>query len=174
MNSTCVCMRIWLLPITIKIGPDPRPREYTLKTLLNAFVATLLLGNLGSIEAAPAQFSGKVTVKHGRFLLADPAAHVTVELRGDQVRQFVGKTVTVTGEIAVGATPVTGAGSVVLVSTIALADRAVAAGTGTKSGSSGALSGAKLGAIGIAATGGLIGGYAAGSLSGDEQPASRP
>jgi hypothetical protein len=109
------------------------------------------------------KLKGKVTRINGKYLITDDITHVTVELRGKGLDQFVGKVVTLTGSVIPGAAPVAGAAEVVAITSISV----VAGGA--------LLGGAALGAIiGGVAAGVTIGALAAtGTFSENPQPVSR-
>jgi len=106
--------------------------------------------------------SGCVVNKSNAAVLVDQTGNQVFELRGNNVRNFIGKRANVTGTLATGATPVTGASQVVNVSSITAGTGGdcapVAArigGTMTAAGIAGGAAAAGAGAAGGAAAAGV-------------------
>jgi len=65
--------------------------------------------------APPTTLTGKVVESHGHYLLTDDTAGITVELKGPNLAQLVGKRVEVTGTLDTAAQPAAGATHVLAV-----------------------------------------------------------
>lgn len=110
--------------------------------------------------AASVKMTGVVQSQDGKFYLTDNTTKVKVELRGQNLKQYVGKTVTVSGSSIPGAAASGGATQVVQVASVA----AVAAAIGA-AGAGAAAAGAAAG-IGTGATVAIVGGVAAAATVG--------
>jgi len=125
--------------------------------------------------SAPAevQMSGTVVLKDGKYFLSDEKSHSTVELRGNAVKRYAGKRVTVTGHAMQGATLSAGLTEIIVVSKIGTA--VAVAGAATAAATATGVSAVALTAIGAtAAAAGTVGGLYASGAIGEDQPASRP
>jgi len=127
---------------------------------------------------------GILQKKGGTYLLTDDTTNVTVELRGSDLSNLVGKKVQISGSIIAGATPVAGATEVVNVAqSSAVAAAAVGAGAagagaaGTGAAGAGATTGLSTTAIVLGGTavaaGGTLGGLAAAGTFSDSSSVSR-
>lgn len=121
------------------------------------------------IGQAAATMSGALKVESGKFFLTDEASGVTVEVRGERLQKYVGKSITVTGQVTPGPA---GSPEVLIVTgvsrTAAVAGKTAAA--GIKAGMSKAAIVGIAGA-GTAATVGSL--YATDVIAGEEAPVSR-
>jgi hypothetical protein len=120
-------------------------------------------------NSAEVQMSGMVLFKDGRYFLRDEKSGRTIELRGNAVKHYSHKRVTVSGR----ATGPPGSTEVILVSKISTGT-AGAGPTAAPAATTKGMSGVTMTAIGTAAAAGLVGSlYLSGSI-GEDQPASRP
>ena len=103
---------------------------------------------------ATVTITGVVTTKDGKYFLKDLTTGVTVELRGNDLNQYVGKKVDITGSVIPGATPANPATEVVQVGNL---HPAAGGGPGT----AGLSTGAKVAIFGGVAIAGTLGGLAA-------------
>src|SRR5215471_5849839 len=67
---------------------------------------------------APVQLSGTVQVQNGNYYIIDVTTKMRIELRGNNLSQYVGKPVQINGSVVPGATPAAGATQVVQVNAI--------------------------------------------------------
>jgi len=142
-------------------------------------VARIFTGTALQIQPAnpsSVRLTGTLRAMGGKYFLTDETNKVTVELRGSNLANLVGKRVQVTGSVESGATPAAGASQVVTVAQ-ATAVSAAGAGGGAAAGATVAhgLSTATIAVIGgAAATAGTVGGlYAAGVIGGSTAPVSQ-
>jgi hypothetical protein len=120
---------------------------------------------------APVKLSGIVTAKDGKYFLTDSTTNSTVELRGGDLKRFVGKQVTITGELTPAGPAAAGAGVVTVGSIERTNGPNLAHGRAVPAAGAGGHTAAILGAVGLA-VGGAVGGlYSAGVVG--EQSASR-
>jgi hypothetical protein len=103
---------------------------------------------------AEINLSGIVTTQGGKYFLTDLTTKVTVELRGNDLNQYVGKKVDITGSVIPNATPTPPATEVVQVSNTHRFPVGGAAAAGLSTG-------AKIAIIGGVAIAGTFGGLAA-------------
>jgi hypothetical protein len=117
--------------------------------------------------AAAVKIAGVVVLRNGSYLVTDGTTHVTSQLQGVNLAQFVGKKVEVAGSLIPGATPVAGATQVVQAASIRLA---AAGGAAAAGGGTAAAAGSHVAVIaiigGVAVGGTVIGLAATGSLRG--------
>jgi hypothetical protein len=121
---------------------------------LNAGMA-LAFDTPGAGGSTALVITGTVTLRDGHCFLTDTTTNVTVELRGGEIDQYVGKSVEVTGSVIPNASPARGAAEVAQVTGIRILNKtrkAVAAGTSKV---------AKATIIGGTAVVGTVGGLAA-------------
>src|SRR4051794_11938188 len=90
-------------------------------------VALLVCSALAIVNAAPRRtgmsswdetmstMSGTLMAKDGKFFLTDESTHAMVEVRGEGLQKYVGKKVTVSGQVAPG---VEGNPAILTVSTV--------------------------------------------------------
>jgi hypothetical protein len=164
---------------SITSGAEVRNREGVL-------VARLLPGTALNLAAqaagasAPVRMTGVVTVKNGVYLLTDATTHVTVELKGSDLKKYVGKRVSITGTPS-GPSNVTGASQIITIASVNVIAAAGAAGAGAAgagAAAAGTSAGIGIGTVavigGVVATAGTIGGlYAAGTIGGSDSNVSR-
>jgi hypothetical protein len=121
------------------------------------------------------QLTGTVRKQGNSFVLEDETTHLTVELRGDNLKGFTGKVVQIKGVVKPEAHPVPGASQVVLVTTATVAD--VSGGTGAKpaaAANAGHSTRATIAIVGGVAAASSAGGLAAvGTFSGSAPSVSR-
>jgi hypothetical protein len=120
---------------------------------------------------ASVQLSGTVQVRNGNYFINDVTTKKRIELRGDNLSQYVGKPVQINGSVIPGATPNAEATQVVQVVNINVY---TAPGTSAGAGLGPAATGAIIG--GVAAAGTIIGLAASGEFSGSGtvSPTSAP
>jgi len=121
------------------------------------------------------KLSGVVSSAGGKFFLTDRTTGVKVELRGEELAKYNGRTVVFQGSVIPGATPAGGATQVVQVVTIEVAKAAATPAAAAGAGSGGALSPMALGAYigGVAVTLTMTSLYSVGAFD-DVRPLSRP
>jgi hypothetical protein len=124
--------------------------------------------------AGAVKLTGVVQSEGGAFFLTDSTTGVKVELRGEDLAQYAGQTVTFRGSIIPGAAPAAGASQVVQVVTIDVL-RSAAPGTAVAAGAGGHLPPAALAAVigGVAVTLTLTSLYSVGEFT-SVSPLSRP
>jgi len=140
-----------------------------------------LVFDLNSASGQPAsatgavKLSGVVTSADGRYFLTDRTTGVKVELRGEDLAKYNGKTVVFQGSVIPGATPAGGATQVVQVVTIEVSKTPAGPPTAAGRGSGGTLSPGALGAYigGVAVTLTMTSLYSLGAFE-DVRPLSRP
>ena len=110
-----------------------------------AFDAASASGQTAAAAGA-VKLTGVVQADGGNYFLTDSTTGVKVELRGENLTRYVGKTVTFSGSIIPGETPAAGASQVVQVVTIDVV-RSAGAATAAAAGGSGRLPPAALIAI---------------------------
>jgi hypothetical protein len=118
--------------------------------------------------ATAVKMTGPVTTQDGKYYLVDNTTRVKIELRGENLKQHVGKTVTVTGSSIPGAAATAGATRVVQVTSVAAAAAVAgaAAGGAAAAAAGAAAGGAAAAGIGTAATVAIVGGVAAAATVG--------
>ncbi|MCS7023915.1 MAG: hypothetical protein NZV14_03890 [Bryobacteraceae bacterium] len=111
----------------VAVKPDQRVLVAALQGPISVHTATgMLVANLKpghALEfdaqqagaAAPVKMTGLLTKSNGHFLLTDDISGVTVEVQGDCLDRYVGKTVQIQGVVDPSAHPVAGASQLVRV-----------------------------------------------------------
>jgi hypothetical protein len=126
------------------------------KNASGQLVAMVVRGNSLDFQdagaSAPSQLTGCLQKVGTHYVLRDTTTNVVVELTGDNLEKYVGKSVNVTGALVPGATPIEGAAQVVNVTNLA-----PGTGKGCK------VNIARAGAAGAAAAGGAAGGLSTGT-----------
>ena len=128
-----------------------------------------------STQSGPSQMSvsGKLTTKVGKYFIADSATKSTFEVHGQNLQQWVGQNVRVSGQMSAG---VAGQPQVITLSQIDKVGAAVGVGSGkaAAAGLKAGLSNAAVVGVAGGATAATVGTlYATDVIGGDDQPVSR-
>jgi hypothetical protein len=123
-------------------------------------------GGQTAAAAGAVKLSGVVQTDGGLYFLTDSTTGVKVELRGDNLARYAGKTVTFSGSMIPGETPASGASEVVQVVTIDVVRSATAA-PAAAAGAGGHLAPAALAAVigGVAVTLTMVSLYSVGEFT---------
>ena len=123
-------------------------------------------GGQTGAAAGAVNLTGVVQTAGGNFFLTDSTTGVKVELRGDNLARYAGKTVTFSGSMIPGETPASGASEVVQVVTIDVVRSATAA-PAAAAGAGGHLAPAALAAVigGVAVTLTMVSLYSVGEFT---------
>ena len=123
-------------------------------------------GGQTAAAAGAVKLSGVVQTDGGLYFLTDSTTGVKVELRGDNLARYAGKTVTFSGSMIPGETPAAGASEVVQVVTIDVV-RSAAAAPAAAAGAGGHLAPAALAAVigGVAVTLTMVSLYSVGEFT---------
>jgi hypothetical protein len=153
-----------------RIAVVARDGEAQVRTSSGVLVASLRTGmelafdpQAGASKAV--KITGVLEQRNGNYFVTDATTHVTFQIQGNNLAQYVGKKVVITGSLIPGATPAAGATQVVQAADIQLAP-AAAAGTAGGAAAAGAHT-ATIAIVGGVAVGGtVIGLVSAGTFSG--------
>lgn len=106
---------------------------------------------------------GKLESRNGKFFLTDKTVNMTVEVQGDNLQSYVGKTVELNGSVIPDASVTNGASEVVHATGVKLmaAKAAAAAGSGAGASAGGVSTGTIMAIAGGVAIAGTVGGLAA-------------
>jgi hypothetical protein len=123
-------------------------------------------GGQTAAAAGAVKLSGVVQTDGGLYFLTDSTTGVKVELRGDNLARYAGKTVTFSGSMIPGETPASGASEVVQVVTIDVV-RSAAPAAPAAAGAGGHLPPAALAAVigGVAVTLTMVSLYSVGEFT---------
>jgi hypothetical protein len=153
-----------------RIAVAARDGEAQVRNSSGVLVASLRAGmelafDMQAGASKAVKIAGVLEQRSGNYFIADTTTHVTFQIQGNSLAQYVGKKVEIAGSLIPGATPAAGATQVVQAAGIQLAP--VAAG-GTAAGT--AAAGAHWGTIaivgGVAVGGTVVGLVSAGTFSG--------